>query len=133
MKLTHKLWRKVIIMNIKKNRRLLVCFAVTLLVCLVIVVWRFFFLIPGDEIGYSILSLYIFFPLTSLVTGLILGIKKTPLQWYYIIWVGILGGLMPFIVFNAPSFMIGLLGVIAASAGISIGLLIFSFRSKKHD
>lgn len=123
-------------MIFKKHKRLAVCTLITCLIAVAIVLWGLLFANKstklGDVLGYAIYSYYVTFPLTVLISGVVLGIRKTPLQWLHVLLAGILAGLMTLIVYRSPYLSAMMVGAGFATLGILLGLLVNFLKSRRQ-
>lgn len=106
------------------------CYGVSALIFLVVGV-RGIFLSAGNEMGYSVLNFYIIMPLTTLIASLFISMKKGYLFWFYPVFVGILGIIIPFVVFSTFDWIHLFFALIPALIGLIIGLII-RFETKKN-
>lgn len=82
------------------------------------------FLSAGDEIGYCVLNFYIIMPLITLIVSLIISMKIAYMFWFYHVFVGILGIIIPFVLFRTFDEIALFFGFIPALIGLIIGLTI---------
>jgi hypothetical protein len=82
------------------------------------------FLAEGDEMGYCVLNFYIIMPLISLIVSLIISMKKGYLFWLYPVFVGLLGIIIPFVVFRTFDWYSLIFAFFPALIGLIIGLII---------
>jgi len=124
------------------NKKLSVIgYGITAFIFLMLTLWLMgvFGSYTGDEIGVWFLSMYITMPITSLVIGIILGVKGTFLKWLYPFVFGIYAVLLPDLVsfrFNSSFnfyFKVSTLFIvfIPALLGVFAGALINKFRARK--
>lgn len=62
------------------------------------------FLEPGNEMGYTILNMYIILPATSACCSAAIGLGGSKVKWGVPVVFGVLGYLLPSIVFHSFSF-----------------------------
>lgn len=117
------------LMNTTK-RHYIICYGSTICIFLIIALWGMFGSIDGDALGYSILNFYLIMPLTSMINGLILGIKNIYLKWMFPVLFGILGFLIPRFVFGSWDGIALIFSFIPALLGVSAGTLISKVRKK---
>lgn len=119
-------------MNTSKKLSI-ISYGITACIFLVIALWGMFGSITGNEMGYCILNFYLIMPITSLIIGIIMGIKGTYLKWLYPILFGICGFIIPCLVFGFGSFdMIAVFfSFIPALLGVFIGFIIGKVRGRK--
>lgn len=97
---------------------------VTLTEFLVFLVWGLF-LPGGDEMGYSLIALYIVFPLTSLIASAVLVSKKTASFFLFAAVMLLAQTFLPFFIFSTFEFLFSFLAtLIPCAVGAIIGLLI---------
>lgn len=113
-----------------KNKRISkIIYGLSFFIFLAIFVWGKFFLNAGDEMGYVILNFYILMPLTSFIMGLILALKDINLKWIYPIIFGVLGMIIPILIFSGSWSWISILfSLIPGFLGLLIGLLVSKLR-----
>jgi hypothetical protein len=88
------------------------------------------FLPAGDEMGYCLLNFYIVMPLTTLITSLIISMKKSYLFWFYPVFVGLLEIIISFVVFSTFDGIDLFFALFPALIGLIIGLII-TLKPKK--
>jgi uncharacterized membrane protein YeaQ/YmgE (transglycosylase-associated protein family) len=86
------------------------------------------FLTAGDEMGYCILDFYIIMPLTTLIISIIMTAKRAYLFWLYPIVFGILGILIPYLVFGT----FDIISIFFAFVPALIGRAVVSFVKVLH-
>jgi peptidoglycan/LPS O-acetylase OafA/YrhL len=90
---------------------------------------------PGNEMGFSLLDLYLVLPITSYIGAFLLGAIRPKLFWVYPIVFAIWGTLIPHITFHYQQFMPDALAfsAIPPCAGFLFGVLIniFAVRNRK--
>jgi len=110
------------------------CYGITAGIFLVLLLWGILGSITGNELGYSLLSFYLIMPLTSLVIGIIIGIKNGYLKWLYPFVFGIFSLLVPRIIFGSWNSFDAIelfFSFIPALVGVGIGTLIGKIRKEK--
>lgn len=113
--------------NIKNLSKII--YGLSFLIFLIIFLWGILFLDNGDEMGYVVLNFYIIMPLTSLIMAIILGMKDGNLKWGYPIIFGILGIIIPALVFKGSWDWISIFfSLIPGFIGLLIGLLINKYK-----
>lgn len=106
-------------------------YGISFFIFLIILLWGIFFLDDGGALGYVIMNFSIIMPITSLVMGIILGIKDAYLKWGYPILFGLLGIIIPAIVFRGSwDWFYILYSLIPSLLGLTIGILLNKFRRK---
>ncbi|MGH4051539.1 MAG: hypothetical protein ACREVX_09320 [Clostridium sp.] len=116
--------------NINSQKRIsIMCYGFSALVFFAIGL-QGIFLAAGDEIGYCVLDFYIIMPLTSLIASLIISMKNGYLFWFYPIFFGLLGIMIPFLVFRTFDGIDLFFAFFPALIGLIIGLII-RFKIKK--
>lgn len=115
------------------NKKLsFVCYGITLCIFLAIFLWGILGLKSGDEMGYCFLNFYLIMPLTSLIMGIILGIKNAYLNFLYPIVFGGFGFVIPGLVFRSSwDLFASFFSLLPALLGLLIGLLIWKIRTRK--
>ena len=106
----------------------IICYGISALIFLAIYTFGVF-LSPGDEIGYVLLNFYIVMPITTLIVSIIISNKKGYLFWFYPVFVGLLGIIIPSVVFNTFEMLSLLFAFIPALIGLIIGT---NIRTKKR-
>lgn len=106
----------------------IVCYGISVLIFLVIGLVRKF-LPAGDEMGYAVLNFYIVMPLTTLIASIIISKKNGFLFWFYPVFVGLLGIIIPFVAFSTFDWIGLFFALIPALIGLIIGLVI-RFKTK---
>ncbi|MFP3154016.1 hypothetical protein LQZ18_06195 [Lachnospiraceae bacterium ZAX-1] len=114
----------------KARKQTIICYGITLCIFVAIFLWGRFGSITGDELGYSLLGFYIIMPLTSLIIGLVMGIKCIYLKWFYPVVFGILGFFIPVFVFEAWTAISLFFSLIPAFLGVLVGWIIYKVRKK---
>ena len=80
------------------------------------------FLTPGGELGYVVFMFYLVMPATTLITSIIVSIEKGYLFWFYPLFVGFGGLLIPFVVFHSLNLFALFFAGIPALIGLLIGM-----------
>lgn len=116
------------------NKKLSIAgYGITACVFLAVTLWMtgVFGSITGDEMAVWLLGLYVIIPITTLVTGLVLGVKNAFLKWLYPVVFGALGVLVPRIATGALEFeMVALvIAFTPALLGVALGVLIRKARA----
>jgi len=101
----------------------IICYGISALIFLVIGIWGVF-LPAGDEMGYCLLNFYIVMPLTALIVSLIINMEKGYLFWFYPVFVGILGIIIPFVVFSTFEMQSLFIAFFPALIGLIVGWFI---------
>lgn len=110
-----------------KNKTAIISVSAVILEFIVFLVWGL--LLPGgDEMGCSLIALYIVFPLTALIASAVLVSKKS--AWFFLFAAVMLLAqtFLPFFIFSTFEFLFSFLAtlipcVIGAIVGISAGLI----------
>lgn len=117
-----------------EKRVSLVGYGITACVYLAVTLWLTgaFGSITGDEMGVWLLGLYVIIPVTSLITGVVLGAKNAFLKWLYPVVFGACGVLIPHIATGVLTFeMVTLvISFTPALLGVSFGVLIRKARTQ---
>ncbi|HEY5562332.1 MAG TPA: hypothetical protein VIK72_11365 [Clostridiaceae bacterium] len=110
----------------------IICYGVSALIFLAIYI-QGVFLPAGDEMSYCVLNFYMIMPLTTLIASLIISVKKGYLFWIYPVFIGLLGAIIPSVVFSFSSFdwIVLFFAFFPASIGLIIGLII-RVKTKKR-
>lgn len=117
--------------NINSSKKIsIICYGVSALIFLLIGIFGVF-LPVGDEMGYCVLNFYIMMPLTTLIFSTIISVKKGDLFWFYPVFVGLLGIIIPFVVFSTFDKIDLFFALFPALIGLIIGLII-RFQTKKR-
>lgn len=100
-----------------------VCYGVSFFVILAILFWGLFGQITGGEMDYVFITMFLIMPITSLISALILGLKKTFLKWIYPFLFGAFIYIIPLILFRtsgiiyvAPTLLLSLMGLVIGVA-----------------
>ena len=112
-----------------------ICYGISAAVFLLIYFWGEFWLCPGDELGYSLLSFYLIMPLTAFIISAVLSAKNCVFLWLYPVVFGILGFLIPFAVFVSLGPIMFCLALIPSLLGILAGSVFRKTKTamkKKH-
>lgn len=119
--------------KMKTNKKVsIVSYGISFFVFLIIALSGKFLLKDGDEIGYILMSFYLIMPITSLVSGIVLGIKNAYLKWAYPVTFGALGIIIPSFIFkNSWDWISLFFSLIPALTGLIIGVLINKSKGKK--
>ena len=106
----------------------IICYCVSVLIFLAIALLGVFF----PESSYFLTCFYTVMPLTTLITSFIISIKKGYLFWFYSVFVGFWGILIPFLLTNTFYMLDLFLAFFPALIGLIIGLII-RFIIKKYE
>lgn len=110
-----------------KNRAAVISISAVVLEFLVFLIWGL--MLPGgDEMGYSLIALYIVFPLTALISAAVLVYKKSALVFLFAAVMLLAQTFLPFFIFSTFEFLFSFLAtlfpcIIGAIIGISAGLI----------
>ncbi|MGH4125531.1 MAG: hypothetical protein ACREV6_21675 [Clostridium sp.] len=107
----------------------IICYGVSALIFFVIYL-EGVFLSAGDEMGYCIFNFYIVMPLTTLISSYIISMKKGYLFWFYPVFVGLLGIIIPIVIFSTFDGIELFFAFFPALIGLIIGLII-RFKIKR--
>lgn len=110
-----------------KNKAAIISVSAVILEFIVFLIWGL--LLPGgDEMGFSLIALYIVFPLTALISTAVLVYKKT--AWFFLFAAVMLLAhtFLPFFIFSTFEFLFSFLATlipcaIGAIVGISARLI----------
>ncbi|MBU3201780.1 hypothetical protein LL037_25465 (plasmid) [Clostridium estertheticum] len=117
--------------NINTYKKIsIICYGFSVLIFFIIYLLGIFSP-PGYEIGYFLFFFYTIMPITTLVSSLIISIKKGYLFWLYPVFVGLLGILIPFLLTKSFEWMGSFFAFFPALIGLVLGLII-SFIIKKY-
>ncbi|MDR1663779.1 MAG: hypothetical protein LBR83_02525 [Clostridiales bacterium] len=116
----------------KSSKKLsLVCYGITAIVYLLILIGGTLGSITGQEMGFAVLTFYMIMPVVSFVNALILGLKNAYRKWLYPIVFGALAFVIPWVIFGAPDIFCLFFSFIPAEIGLGIGVLIYKARTRK--
>lgn len=102
--------------------------AVTVAEFLIFLVWGLL-LSGGDEMGYSLIALYIVFPLTSLISSAVLTSKKSAAIFLFAAVMLLAYIFLPFFIFGTFEFLFSFLAtLIPCAIGALIGFVINFFK-----
>lgn len=101
----------------------IICYGISVFIFLAIDLCGIF-LHPGNEMGYCVLFFYMIMPFTSLIVSLIISMKRGYLFWFYPIFVGLCGLVIPFLVFGTFNVADLFFAFFPALVGLAIGLII---------
>lgn len=73
--------------------------------------------------GFSVLSFYLIMPVASLVAALLLGVKNAHMKRAYPVFAGILGFIIPSLVFGGINWVSALFSFVPSVIGLGIGAL----------
>jgi hypothetical protein len=107
----------------------IICYSISVFIFLAIGLYGVF-LPLGKEMGYCVLNFYMIMPVTTLTAALIISMKRGYLFWIYPIVVGLLGMLIPFLVFGTFDVISLFFAFFPALVGFSIGLIIRFIKPK---
>lgn len=110
----------------KKNKSF---FAFIIIACLFLI-WGIF-LVPGDELFYSLLGQYMILPVAILICSILSVKKKTVLGWLSPFIFALITILLPFTVFGTTDLAFVLFAAIPAAIGLLIGGLIAVTKKSK--
>lgn len=105
----------------KRSEKSKVCYLVTVGFVLYTLLIAILLPIEGHEMGYCILNYYIMFPIVSFICGLILGADSSRYKWSYLLFVGVMGILMPVPIFHDVWWGMGIFGMAPVLIGLIIG------------
>lgn len=117
---------------VQKYSRIIIMAAVFCVVAVFILIQGIFFLNPGDAMGYSLLDFYLILPITAFVCSIIAGKEETPLKWILPILFGIIGFLLPGIVFQSYDMVAVFFALLPSIVGTLIGTG-FQYRKRKKN
>lgn len=107
--------------NASRIRISIICYSVSVIIFLVIYLFGVY-LKPGDELGYCLLWLYTIMPLTALIASSIISMKRGYFYWFYPIFSGLLGVIIPYLIFGTFEYLGSFLAFIPALTGFTFGL-----------
>jgi hypothetical protein len=98
--------------------------------------WRFSYgvilgLTSGNEMGFSVLNFYLIMPCVSFIAALLLGIKNAYMKWAYPVFAGILGFIIPSLVFGSVNWISILFSFVPSVIGLGIGVLVLKLKAGK--
>ena len=96
------------------------------------VVFALFFLSPGDEMGFSLLAMYLAIPLTGFVCSLVATMKKSVVGYFLPVLFGAADSLTAFAAFGYFDFFGFALGAVPSAAGFAVGLIVRIVRKKDN-
>lgn len=111
-------------MKTKNFKSLIISIAVTILEFIVFLVWGLN-MSGGDEMGFSLITTYLLFPLTTLILSAYLGYKNPVMLIPFVLIMFAAQNFMPFIIYG--TFEIGLISCftfIPAFIGTGIGMIV---------
>jgi len=115
--------------NINSSKKIsIICYCGSILIFLAIGLLGVFL----PESSYFLTCFYTVMPLTILITSFIISIKKGYLYWFYPVFVGFLGILIPFLLTNTFYMLDLFFAFVPALIGLIIGLII-RFIIKKYE
>ena len=114
----------------------LLCYSLSLLIYAIVLLWGLF----GDHhssyyhssyIVYAIISFYLVLPVTSFISAMVLGIRRTFFKWPYPFLFSLFGLSIPFLVFPFIIPNVWLACVLPAFFGLGAGLAIRKLRLQR--
>ena len=99
-------------------------------VALFIVLWGFFGLQPGDEMGYMILHYYLVLPFVAFGTSGVWGAANLKLKWIVPILTGTVAVLGPAVIFENLLIEMFLFGLVPSAVGIVAGHAVLLMKRK---
>ena len=120
--------------NFKKKYRKhtisLVLWSVFITTAIGILLWGKFGLQPGDEMGYALLTFYILMPLMSYACSIGIGFQNSIIKWFTPLLFGVLGGLIPYLVFSSTDRIFVFFAFIPSVVGLITGVIIKAIANK---
>ncbi len=116
---------------VSSKRLSLICFCATFFVFLTIFLWGIFGLTSGDEMGFSVLNFYLIMPSVFFAAALLLGIKNAYMKWAYPVFAGILGFIVPSLVFSGINWISLFFSFFPSMIGLGIGTLVWKLRARR--
>ena len=101
----------------------IICYSISIFIFLAIYLYGIF-LPSGEEFGYCVLDFYMIMTLTSLIVAIIISTNRGYLFWLYPIFVGILGIIIPYLVFGTMDGISIFFAFVPALIGLAIVLFI---------
>jgi hypothetical protein len=111
------------------KRLTFICYGITLLIFLSILIWGVFGSFLGQEMGFAVLTFYMIMPFVSLITALVLSLKNAYRKWLYPIISGVLAFVIPWLIFGVPDIFALSFSFIPAEIGLGVGVLIRKFQN----
>lgn len=108
----------------------ILCYGITLLVYIIVFLWGVLGEHNGEYFGYGLFSFYYIIPITSFLGALIIGTINTPWKWFYPILFGVVGFVIPIIVFGRIANIPLLVYVLPSLVGLSIGAFVFFLKNR---
>lgn len=115
----------------KEKKNAIIIYSISALIFIAIGIWGLL-ISPGDEMGYSIFSLYILMPTTSFIMNSILSARNNHYQNFYPLVFGTFGIVIPSLIFGNFSFITLLFGFTPSVMGLGLGTLIYNHEPKRR-
>lgn len=116
----------------RKHNLFISAVSIYLTLATIILVWGMFFLEPGNEMGYCLLSNYLFLPAGGIVTTIILGRRNLVQALLGILLFSTVNWLLPLWVFGATNLMYVLVIVVPAGIALLIARVFKAFKRRKR-
>jgi len=110
--------------NYRKHTLSLIGWSVFLTIAVIMFIKGVFFLEPGEEMGYCILNFYLLLPLSALICSGILGTQRNLVKWFAPLIFGIIGGILPYVIFHSFDWIFIVFAFIPSLIGLFTGVFI---------
>ncbi|MDR0839791.1 MAG: hypothetical protein LBN26_00150 [Christensenellaceae bacterium] len=115
------------------------CYGITFAACIAMVLFGRLGQITGNELGFTLLCLFILLPVLAAVTGIVLGIQNGRCKWLYPVFAGFCSLLTQAAVFVNPlraylewnTLVLILPSLVPAALGVLAGIAIAAKRRKQ--
>lgn len=110
--------------KLKKQKITVASLSSFITVSIVILLWGFFLMRPGDEMAYSLLCFYLFLPAAALICSSFIGKSESKTKWLAPPVFGAVGGILPYLIFGTFDIIFLVFAFIPAVIGLCVGLII---------
>lgn len=112
-------------------RSMLVAISLFSVMAVLTIIIGMFWLMPGDEIMYNIICNYILLPIVSLISSSVIGKSQFILKWTIPVLFGIIGSVVPKVVFGSTEMLFFMLVFVPGFLGMFISNAIRLLRKPK--
>ncbi len=116
----------------RKHNLFISAVSIYLTLASIILVWGLFFLEPGNEMGYCLLSNYLFLPIGGIVTTIILGRRSLVQAFLGILLFSMVNWLLPLWVFGATNLLYILIVLVPAGIALLITRVFKATKGRKR-
>lgn len=118
--------------KLKKQKITVASLSSFITVSIIILLWGFFLMRPGDEMAYSLLCFYLFLPISALISSLLIGKSESKIKWCVPFLFGAVGAVLPFLIFGTFDIIFLIFAFIPAVLGLTVGLIVKYIKLKQE-